>query len=270
MRIKLFAAARGSCARPPPQARRIATASCRAAADLCRPRRSRAGAPVAAHVRIARARAARRERGAERRGRAPALPGRGRRRRADSRRRRHARRGSAISSTCRTIRAAGRRESARGAANMLVLAAPGAESAGRAPAGRARRPAPLSRREPPSGCARSCAKSSAARRAAANHRHRPRLPRPGLAAGRERDPDLPADRRRPPDLADRAAPPGRAAALVGRADARSSTRRRRRRRPNTLLWYRLACTLPARLPRPTRCARRAPTRRRRSRPITGW
>ena len=69
------------------------------------------------------------------------------------------------------------------------------------------------------------------RRAAANHRHRPRLPRPRLAARRERDPDLPADRRQPADLAHRAAPAGRAAALVGGAVARSSTRRRRRRRP---------------------------------------
>ena len=85
-------------------------------------------------------------------------------------------------------------------------------------------------------------------RAGADHRHRPRFPRPRQFARRERDPILPADRERAADLAQRAPPAGRAAALGGGAVARWSTRPPRRPRPDTLLWYRLACTLPQRLP----------------------
>ena len=196
------------------------------------------------------------------------LPDRGRCGRADSRRRGYSGRGSATWSTCRTTRAGARRDSAGGPNSCswraglpnrpgeLRLVAPDAQIAF-TPA-----VAETAARDP--------ARIERGRRAAANHRHRPRLPRPGLAAGRERDPDLPADRRQPPDLAVRASPPGRAAALVGGAQ-------RDRRRRGRAAGARTASSgtgSPARFRRACRRRRaargRAPTRRARSRPTIGW
>ena len=142
-----------------------------------------------------------------------------------------------------------------------------AESARPAAARRARRADPLHGRNR-RAAARDPARSSAAERTGADHRHRPRLPRPRQPARRERDPVLPADRERAADLAERASPPRRAAALGGGLvrDGRRGGRAARARHV-ALVSPRLH---PARSGCPARCcAIRAPTRPARSRPTTG-
>ena len=226
MRIKLFAAA-AILAAMAAQAVESQPVPAAAGADLCRPRRPRARrAGRRACPGRGRRRGSTRE-APECPGRAQALPDRGRCRRADSRQRRHRRPGQLSRRPAeRLARPAG----AARAAQRISGARAGACRIGPASCGWSRptRSSPITA-ETAERLRAILREAAAAERAAANHRHRPRLPRARLAAGRERDPDLPADRRQPADLAHRPAPAGRAAALVGRARPRSSTRRPRRR-----------------------------------------
>ena len=151
-----------------------------------------------------------------------------------------------------TTRAAGRRGSARGS-EYLLLARAGAGPARRAAAGRARRAA---RRSPPSA-PRPAARDPRARRARADAP--PRITGigrafhvPGSLPGEsETQIFLQTADNRPISL-NVLRRPGRAAALVGRAERDRRRRRGAAARRDTLLWYRLACTLP-----PRAAARRA-------------
>ena len=86
--------------------------------------------------------------------------------------------------------------------------------------------------------------------AAGDHRDRQRLPRPRLAPRRGRDPDLPDHREQRAGIAVDPAPPGRAAALGGRAERDRRRGRAPRRRA-------IRCSGIA---SPARCRRRLPDR----------
>ncbi len=205
--------------------------------------------------------------GAERPGRAPALPDRGRRRRADSRRRRPAGAGQLPRRPAeRFARPAGPAAAPRRAAGPRP---PGAESPGRAAAGRARRPARPTRPRPPSGCARSCANRAAADAP-------PRIT--GIGRAFHVPGSLPGE--------------SETQIFLQTADDRPISLTVLRRPGEQPRWSvalteivdeaaappapRHLALVPARLhpaaapAAPTRCARPAPTRRARSRPIIGW
>ena len=185
----------------------------RAGPDLCRsrrPRRRPRRSPPMSASRTPSALGARRRRTSRR---ATPVPGRGRCRRADSRRRADS--PARVSYLVDLPNDSRGRPARAAAARRDVWSSPSACRIGRRAAPRrARRPAPL-RAGDGRAAARDPARGERRRRAAANHRHRPRLPRPRLAARRKRDPDLPADRRRPADLA-RPSCAGRARRRAGR------------------------------------------------------